>query len=80
VWEATSGLPDDSREADDRAEDWHLRDLRGRVKVARALASRNPSLTEAIAGDWRKAARFCARFGITETQFRYGVPFESREE
>ncbi len=35
--------------------------------------SRTPGLAEIIASDWRKAARFYARFGITETQFWYGV-------
>ena len=33
--EITSGLPDDSREADERAAEPRLRDLRGRVKAAR---------------------------------------------
>jgi hypothetical protein len=30
-------------------------------------------LAETLARDWRKAARFYARSGITEQQFRYGV-------
>ena len=29
--------------------------------------------------DWRKAARFYARFGITESTFRFGVPFRREE-
>ena len=37
--EITSGLPDDSREADERAAERRLRDLRGRVKAARTAIS-----------------------------------------
>ena len=66
VWETTSGLPDDSREEDERAAERHLRDLRGRVKRARAVVASTPGLVEVLAGDWRKAARFYARFGVTE--------------
>jgi hypothetical protein len=73
-WDITSGLPDDSREEDERQEDRHLRDLRGRVKLARAVASKNPSVAEALSRDWRKAARFYAAFAITEAEFRHGVP------
>lgn len=50
-----------------------LRDLRGRVKHARAVVASTPRLAEALAGDWRKAAAFYARHGISEAQFRYGV-------
>ncbi|MGP8017397.1 MAG: hypothetical protein ACLP8V_05005 [Thermoplasmata archaeon] len=70
----TSGLPDDSREADERAIARHLADLRGRVKAARAVVSTTPGLAETQASDWQKAARFYARFGISEGQFRRGVP------
>ncbi len=72
--EITSGLPDDSREADERAEELRIRDLRGRVKAARAVVSTTPGLPETLARDWRKAARFYARLGITEEQMRDGVP------
>lgn len=72
--EITSGLPDDSREAEERATERRLRDLRGRVKRARAFVSRTPGLAETLATDWEKAARFCARFGSTEAQSRHGVP------
>jgi len=72
--EITSGLPDDSREEDEQAEACRLRDLRGRVKAARATVSRTPGLEELLIGDWRKAALFYARFEITESQFRDGVP------
>jgi hypothetical protein len=69
----TSGLPDDSREADDRAAARSLRDLRARVKAARALVSGTPGLAETLASDTINAANFYARFAITETQFRHGV-------
>jgi hypothetical protein len=64
--EITSGLPDDSREADERAAERALRDLRGRVKAARAVVSMTPVLAETLQRDWQRAARFYARFGITE--------------
>jgi hypothetical protein len=72
--EITSGLPDDSREADERAAERRLRELRARVKAARAVISNTPGLAEILATDWKKAARFYARFGITPAQFRRGIP------
>jgi hypothetical protein len=33
-------------------------------------------MAETLARDWRKAAWFYARFGVTEGQVRYGVPSE----
>jgi len=72
--EITSGLPDDSREADERDEARRIRDLRGRVRRARALVASTPGLADALANDWSKAARFYARFGIDEQLFRKGVP------
>jgi len=71
--EITSGLPDDSREADERAAERRLRELRTRVKAARALVAATPGLAETLQRDWRKAARFYARFGVTEQQFRHGA-------
>ena len=70
VWETTSGLHDDSREEDEREAERRLRDLRGRVKAARAVVSGAPGLAETLARDWRKAARLYARFGITEEMFQ----------
>ena len=78
--EITSGLPDDSREADERAAERRLSDLRGRVKAARAAIARTPGAEEVLRRDWIKAARFYARFGVTEAQFRRGVPCPSSEE
>ena len=69
----TSGLPDDSREADERAAERRLADLRGRVKAARAAITAVPGGKDTFAGDWRKAAVFYARWGVTEAQFRHGV-------
>ena len=46
--------------------------MRGRVKRARAVVADTPSLAETLAGDWRKATRFCAKFGITEEALRHG--------
>jgi len=74
VLETTSGLPDDSREADEKQAERLLRDLRARVKAARAAVATTPGLPQALASDWRKAARLYARFGITEILFRRGVP------
>jgi hypothetical protein len=71
--EITSGLPDDSREADERAAASQLRDVRARVKAARAVVSTTPGLAETLQRDWQKAARFYGRFGITEGQYRHGV-------
>ena len=75
--EITSGLPDDSREADERAAERRLQELRGRVKAARAVVATTLGLAETLARDWRKASRFYARFEITEAQFRHGVPCKS---
>jgi hypothetical protein len=67
-------LPDDPRKADERAAERRLRDLRGRVKAARAAISTTPGAEGVLQRDWVKAARFYARFGITEAQFRQGAP------
>jgi hypothetical protein len=72
--EITSGLPDDSRAADEHAETRRLRDLRGRVKAARAAISGTPGVEEVLRWDWVKAAHFYAARGITEERFRRGVP------
>ena len=36
------------------------------------VVASTPGLSETLAGDRRKAARFYARFGVTEAQFRHG--------
>ena len=80
--EITSGLPDDWREADEREAERRLRDLRGRVKRARAVVASTPRLAEQLAKDWKKAAGFFARLGIAEGMLRHGVavkPAESPE-
>lgn len=78
--DVTSGLPDDSREGDERQEALQLKNLRGRMKRARAIAACTPGLVEVLASDWKKAARFYARFGITEGEFRHGVPTAVTEQ
>jgi hypothetical protein len=80
VWDTTSGLPDDSREADERTAERTLRDLRGRVKAARAAISRVPGASEVLRADWRREARFLARFGIAQAQFRHGVAADGSDE
>ncbi len=73
VLEITSGLPDDSREADERAAERRVRELRGRVKAARAAISATPVAEKVLRRDWVKAARFYAHFAIPETLFWHGV-------
>ncbi|MGA7649165.1 MAG: hypothetical protein WBW40_00435 [Thermoplasmata archaeon] len=51
-----------------------MRGLRERIKAARAVVSTTPGLAEILSRDWMNAARFYARFGITEGQFRQGTP------
>jgi hypothetical protein len=73
VWDVTSGLPDDSREADERAAERALRDLRDRVKAARAAISTTPRAEQAMRADWLREGAFYAQFGITKAQLRDGV-------
>ncbi|MGA8303617.1 MAG: hypothetical protein WB873_08000, partial [Thermoplasmata archaeon] len=70
--EITSGLPDDSREADEKQTERRLCDLRARVKVARGLVSITLGLPEILARDWLKAAQYYYRLGISESMFRRG--------
>jgi hypothetical protein len=72
--EITSGLPDDSRDADERIAERQLHDLRARAKAARAVVAKTPGLVETLRNDAQRAARFYARSGITEEIFRRGVP------
>ncbi len=72
--EITSGLPDDSLEGDEREAERRLRDLRGRVKAARAVIAGTPGLVELLTRDWRRAAWFYARFGVTEELVKHSVP------
>lgn len=64
VREITSGLPDDSREEDEREGERRPRDLRGWVERARAVVTSTPGLEETLAGDWSKAARLYVKFGV----------------
>lgn len=51
-----------------------LHDLLRWVKAARAVVARKPGLAEVLAGNWQKAARFYANYGVTEGMFRQGLP------
>ena len=68
--EIAGELPDDRREEGERQEERRICELRGRVKAARAVVAVTPGLAETLANDWRKAARFYPRCGITETMLR----------
>jgi hypothetical protein len=68
----TSGLADDSREAEERAAARRLADLRGPVKAARKAIAAVLGTADAMRADWRKEAAFLARFGVTQGQFRRG--------
>jgi hypothetical protein len=73
VWEATSGLPDDSREEDERAGALRLLDLCARVKHARAEIARTPRLAELLASDRGRAGMFYSQYRVTEAMLRHGV-------
>ncbi|HZY92863.1 MAG TPA: hypothetical protein VFG07_08885 [Thermoplasmata archaeon] len=72
--DVTSGLPDDSRDADERRGERALRELRERVKRARAVIATTPGLSEILAADPRRAAMFYARWGISRSRLLAGVP------
>jgi hypothetical protein len=69
----TSGLPDDSREEDERQEERRLRDLRGRVKAARAAISATPGAEAGLRRDRTRATQFYAKFGVSEATFLHGA-------
>ena len=66
-------MTDDSREADGRELERRLRDLRGRVQVAREVIAWTPGLFEMLARDPEEARMFCTRYGITERMLVHGV-------
>jgi hypothetical protein len=76
--ESTGGHAVNSREEDERAENRRLRDIRRRVKAARAVVANTPGLAEMLARDWQKTALFYRRHGVTEESLRNGVPFAMR--
>jgi hypothetical protein len=49
------------------------------VKAARKALAATPGAGDAMRGDWRKEAAFLARFGVTQAQFRHGVPADAGE-
>lgn len=74
ITEVTSSHPDDTRRPHERAEARRLREVRARVKAARAAVSSAPGLSDAVAGDWQRVARFYVRFRVSEQGFRFRVP------
>ncbi len=63
--DVTSGLPDDSRDADQRARAWVEAQRRGRVCAALAALEAHPEAREQVFRDQTKLRLFCARFSIT---------------
>jgi len=52
-----------------------VRNLRGRVKAARAVISASLGAEAVLRKDWVRAAYFYAKFGVTEVEFREGSDF-----
>jgi hypothetical protein len=50
------------------------------VKAARAALAGVPGSEETLARDWILEAHFYARWGITQEQFRHGVPDSAEPE
>lgn len=65
VLEVTSGLPDDSRDQDQRARARVERQRQGRVKAARAALEAHPEARDVVLHDQTRLRMFCARFGVT---------------
>ena len=76
-WDArdiTANLADEDRADDERKVERHLRDLRSRVKAARAKIAADPSIRQTLATCPEKARAFYAIHGVTEAQVKRGVP------
>ncbi len=63
--DVTSGLPDDSREDDQRVRAQVERERLGRVRAARAVIQAHPGLEAVLARDQTKLVRFCAVHHVT---------------
>jgi hypothetical protein len=50
------------------------------VKAARAAVSTTPGLAEHLSRDWQRAARFYARFGISEEMFRHVISTQGADD
>jgi hypothetical protein len=74
------GVPADFREAGEQPTYQRFRGLRSRLKAARAMVAETPGLAETLARDWRKAARFYARFEISGAALRMRVSGEVRSK
>ena len=46
---------------------------RSTIGAATAVVPGTPGLAEALTGDWRRAALFTARYGVSETLSQTGV-------
>ena len=69
----TSGLPDDSREADERRAERELRELRGRVKAAWSALAALPGALDRMQSDPRRLAAFYHLWGIDQDRFQEGT-------
>ena len=65
VLDVTSGLPDDSRDEDQRARALIERQRQGRVRAAQEALKAHPEAREVVMRDQTRLRMFCARFGIT---------------
>ncbi len=63
--DVTAGLPDDSREDDQRVRAQAQRERQGRVRVARAVIQAHPGLETVLARDQTKLTLFCAVHHVT---------------
>ncbi len=63
--DVTSGLPDDSRDEDQRARARVEAQRKGRVAAAQAALQAHPEAQELVRRDQTKQRLFCARFSIT---------------
>ncbi len=61
----TAGLPDDSREDDERVRAQGERERQGRVRAARAVIQAHPGLESVLARDQTKLTLFCAVHHVT---------------
>ena len=63
--DVTSGLPDDSREQDQRARTLVERQRQGRVMAAQEALKAHPEARELVMRDQNRLRMLCARFGVT---------------
>ncbi|MDE1821490.1 MAG: hypothetical protein KGJ23_12960 [Euryarchaeota archaeon] len=81
--DVTAGLPDDSREDDQRVQAQAERERQGRVRAARAVIQAHPGLETVLARDQTKLTLFCAVHHVTPDELcphaeTNGVPIRAR--